>query len=89
MKTTIKVDNIRCGSCANSIHKAMGALPGVFGISVDMVSGHVTADHTDEVSAAQLERKLASMGYATESSTKIFRGDETNIYETGCMNGNP
>ncbi len=63
MKTTIKVKNTRCGSCANAIHKSLASLTGVFGVRVDMTSGEITVDHTDEVTRGQLAAHLLSMGY--------------------------
>lgn len=70
MKTTIKVENLKCSSCANSIHKSLGLLVGVFGVNIDMVSGDVTIEHTDEVTYEQLVAKLLSLGYDEEGKVK-------------------
>lgn len=72
MKTTIKVVNIKCGGCANSIHKSLASLTGVFGVSVNLESGEITVDHTDEVSRQQLAAKLHAMGYPEEGTVKGF-----------------
>lgn len=68
MKTTIKVVNIKCGGCANSIHRSLAALTGVFGVDVNLESGGITVDHTDEVTREQLAAKLLSMGYPEEGT---------------------
>ncbi|MEG0789957.1 MAG: heavy-metal-associated domain-containing protein [Alistipes sp.] len=54
MKTTINVENIRCGGCSNSIHKSLAALTGIFGVEVDIPGGKITIEHTDEVQREQM-----------------------------------
>lgn len=71
MKTTIEVENIKCGGCANSIRKELGTIQGVFTVEVDIVNGTIVAEHTDEVDREQIAAKLLKMGY----------------YETGTVNG--
>ncbi len=73
MKATIKVDNIKCGGCANSIHKSLASVNGVFGADVDLEAGEITVDHTDEVTRVQLAAKLLSMGYPERGSVKGLR----------------
>lgn len=70
MKTTIIVDNIRCGGCSNSIHKSLASLTGVFGVEVNIPKSTITVDHTDEVSREDIARKLLSMGYPEEGTVQ-------------------
>ena len=72
MKTTIKVINIKCGGCANSIHKSLATLTGVFGVNVDIESGAITVEHTDEVTRENIAAKLLSMGYPEKGSVQGF-----------------
>ena len=72
MKTTIKVENIRCGGCSNSIHKALASVTGIFGVEVDIANSTITVEHTDEVSRKQITDKLLSLGYPEEGTTKGF-----------------
>lgn len=72
MKTTIAVENIKCGGCMNSIHKSLASLTGVFAVSIDKESGKITIDHTDEVNREQLAAKLLSMGYPEVGTAKGF-----------------
>lgn len=70
MRTTVKLkDGIGYG-CNNVIHKGLGTLTGVFGVSVDVGDGTVTVDHTDEVTARQIEDKLTGMGYRIEEAPR-------------------
>lgn len=71
MKTTIEVENIKCGGCANSIRRELGTIQGVFTVEVDIVNGTIVAEHTDEVDREHIAAKLLKMGY----------------YETGTVNG--
>ncbi|MEG1648721.1 MAG: heavy metal-associated domain-containing protein [Rikenellaceae bacterium] len=73
MKTTIIVDNIRCGGCSNSIHKSLAALTGVFGVEVDIPEGKITIQHTDELPREQMTAKLLSMGYPEVGTAKGFQ----------------
>ena len=72
MKTSIQIENIKCGGCVNSIRRTLASLNGVFGVSIDIESGEVTIDHTDEVIREQLAAKLLSMGYPEVGTVKGF-----------------
>lgn len=72
MKTTIEVENLKCGGCANSIHKSLGTLNGVYGVDINMISGKVTVDHTEEVDGRQITDKLLSLGYPVKGTVEGF-----------------
>ena len=42
MKTSIIVQNLRCGGCANTINKALSSLPNVQDVSVDVSNAMVS-----------------------------------------------
>ncbi|MEG1607288.1 MAG: heavy metal-associated domain-containing protein [Mucinivorans sp.] len=73
MKTTILVDNIRCGGCANSIRKALSALPGVEAVEVDIAKGSIAVEHQDSLEREQLTATLLSLGYPQVGSAKGFQ----------------
>lgn len=58
--TTLTAPDIVCGGCANAIKKAVGALPGVSAVEVDVDSKRVTVTHeptaTREAVTAALDR---------------------------------
>lgn len=62
MPYTIEVDNIKCGGCANSIRKALLALPGVEQVDVDIEAGRVAVWGDEEAREAVVEA-LGRMGY--------------------------
>ncbi|MDL2252022.1 heavy-metal-associated domain-containing protein [Odoribacter sp. OttesenSCG-928-J03] len=63
MKTTIKVNDVKCGNCCNFIHKELGKLQGVFGVKVDQEGNEVTVEHTEEVAEEAIQSKLEELGY--------------------------
>ncbi|HIQ40058.1 MAG TPA: heavy-metal-associated domain-containing protein [Sulfurivirga caldicuralii] len=67
MPYTIDVDNIKCGGCANSIRKALLALPGVEEVDVDIEAGRVAVQGDEETRAAVVEA-LGRMGYPERGS---------------------
>lgn len=71
MSWTVAVENIKCGGCARSIEKAMAAIPGVEGISVNVEANEVTVSGDESLRAAVLER-LARLGYPERGSLAGF-----------------
>jgi copper chaperone len=50
---TVKAPDIECQGCASAIKKALGAVPGVSEVSVDIVAKTVTVQH-DEAAAPRM-----------------------------------
>jgi copper chaperone len=62
MSWTITVENIKCGGCANSISKALAAIPGVAGVVVDVEKGDIRVE-AEEAARATVARRLLELGY--------------------------
>jgi copper chaperone len=62
MSWKITVENIKCGGCANSIRKALGAIAGVAGAEVDIEKGEIRVEG-DEVTRAAVTKRLLELGY--------------------------
>ena len=61
----LTVDGMTCGSCANTVHKALSRVPGVSEVAVDLTRGRAsvtTADGGGQVTA--IREALATVGYA-------------------------
>lgn len=41
--TTYKVEGMTCGHCVSTVEAAVGAVPGVTGVEVDLAAGTVTS----------------------------------------------
>ena len=62
MSWTVTVENIKCGGCANSITKALTALPGINSVNVDVEKGEIGVDGDQSLQPEVLKRLLA-LGY--------------------------
>ena len=62
MSWSVAVENIKCGGCANSITKALSAIPGITSVSVDVEKGEIGLDG-EEALQPEVLKKLLSLGY--------------------------
>lgn len=61
---TIRVDGMSCSHCENAVKKAVGALPGVESVSVDLKGKTVTVAFDDEkTSFTQIAEAIENQGY--------------------------
>jgi copper chaperone CopZ len=65
MTTTFVSEDISCEGCASSIKKAVGALPGVTDVSVEVDSQRITVIHEESVSRETLVSALDKAGFET------------------------
>ncbi len=69
--TTLKAPDIVCGGCANAIKKAVGALPGVADVAVDIDTKVVTVKHDEQTTPrAAVERALDDAGFPVEPAAR-------------------
>jgi len=61
--TVIKVLNLKCGGCANTIKKGIVTIEGINEILINLNTSEVSIDATDELVIQQVKEKLSSMGY--------------------------
>jgi copper chaperone CopZ len=59
----ITVKGMSCGHCAAAVTKALGALPGVSQVKVDLATGRVTFTSADPILQAELARTIKAAGY--------------------------
>lgn len=63
MKTTLKIQNLKCSGCANTIITKLSDLKGVQDISVDNETNTVTFDYENEVNLIETKDVLTKLGY--------------------------
>ncbi|MFO0809008.1 MAG: HAD-IC family P-type ATPase [Gemmataceae bacterium] len=63
METKFAAPGISCEGCARTIRDALGAVPGVSGVSVDIAGKTVRVDHGPSASREALAAVLARAGY--------------------------
>lgn len=68
MKTTIRVDNLKCGGCANTVRKQLLTLPGIINVLVYPEKDEVEIEYNEHAEANQIKQKLRDLGYP-ESGT--------------------
>ncbi|MGE0218387.1 heavy-metal-associated domain-containing protein [Mycolicibacterium sp.] len=61
--TTITVDGMTCGGCANSVRAELSTIPGVQDVAVDLVNGTVTIASAAPVDADAIRAAVEEAGY--------------------------
>jgi copper chaperone len=59
----ITVKGMSCGHCAATVTKALGALPGVSRVQVDLGTGRVTFENANPISKEELAKVITAAGY--------------------------
>lgn len=60
---TIKIENLKCGGCANTIKKGMLSIEGIKYVNVNVESSEVNVDTNDILILKKVKQKLSNMGY--------------------------
>ena len=62
-KSIINVEGMSCEHCVNAIQKAVGALPGVESVVVDLSAKTVTVEHGSDVNSDKIKEEIEDQGY--------------------------
>ncbi|MDR0778779.1 MAG: copper ion binding protein [Methanomassiliicoccaceae archaeon] len=63
-RSVIKVEGMSCGHCANAVTKAVGTMPGVSNVTVDLKGRTVTAEYDAAVSSLdKIKGKIEDQGF--------------------------
>ncbi len=65
METNLRAPGISCGGCDRTIRRALGAVAGVSGVSVDVAARTVNITHDESVGRDELAETLRGAGYPT------------------------
>jgi len=63
-ETILKVPDIVCGGCADSIKNALGKIDGVEKIKVDVERKTVAVEHGEQISRENIEAALDDIGFS-------------------------
>ena len=64
MKTILKVSGMSCEHCVKAITGAVGALPGVTCVDVDLDTGIVTVEHDPSLASVDnIKKEIIEQGY--------------------------
>jgi copper chaperone len=59
----IKIQGMTCQHCVMSVTKALGTLPGVKNLRVDLVKGEAAFENTQNISRDSLRKAVEDAGY--------------------------
>lgn len=67
MKTDLKIEGMTCDHCARAVRQALEGVSGVETASVDLLLGHATVEHDENVSTDDLEDAVNEEGYTARA----------------------
>lgn len=87
MTTTIKIQNLKCGGCANTIITKVSDLENVNEVTVNVEESTVTFNSSSEKEVENVKRKLAILGYPAdgENNSVISKAKSYVSCATGKM----
>ncbi len=59
----IKIQGMTCQHCVMSVTKALGAIPGIKNLKVNLVNGEATFENTQNVPLANIRKAVEEAGY--------------------------
>ncbi|MEX0996960.1 MAG: heavy-metal-associated domain-containing protein [Flavobacteriaceae bacterium] len=63
MKTTLHIQNLKCGGCAHTVTTKLSAIEHIENVNVDVETDTVSFDYSNENDLEQVKKKLLSLGY--------------------------
>jgi len=67
--TTIEIQNLKCGGCANTVTKGVQSIDGISEVSVDVETSKVTFHSNTPESIEAVKAKLSRLGYPEVDAT--------------------
>lgn len=77
MKTTITIQNLKCGGCVNTITSKLSEIRNISNVLVDKISSTVSFRYSDPDDALLVKEKLKKLGYppADERNSQAIRAN--------------
>lgn len=63
MRTTIEIQNLKCGGCANTVITKLNTLETINNIEIDVETSKVSFDYTSANDLSLVKHKLVQFGY--------------------------
>jgi len=63
MKTTLQIQNLKCGGCGHTVTTKLSTLDNISNVSVDVDNDSVSFDYIDENDLENAKNKLLALGY--------------------------
>ena len=72
-RTVVRVEGMDCASCAATVEKRVGQLPGVHRAVVTFAIGRLDAEHEPGLALEEIERAVRDAGYGVERAQEVER----------------
>ena len=66
MKSTLIIQNLKCGGCANTISTKISSLENITDVEVDVEASSVSFTFQNAIELQSVKEKLAHLGYPIE-----------------------
>lgn len=63
METTIHIQNLKCGGCANTISKGISSIEAIQNVLVNVEKSTISFSYDKEEQVEEVKNKLKSLGY--------------------------
>lgn len=84
MKSSIVVENIKCGGCSSRIISQLSKIDHIDNVEIDIEQGLISYDHSNKESVAVVNKALKAMGYPEKGTGSSL--DNAKSY-VSCMIG--
>ncbi|MBD0835417.1 heavy-metal-associated domain-containing protein [Aestuariibaculum suncheonense] len=72
MQTTIIIQNLKCGGCANTITNNLENIDEISDIQIDLEKSTVSFNCDNEIGVVKVETKLKALGYPSIEDENSF-----------------
>jgi Cd2+/Zn2+-exporting ATPase len=72
-RTVVRVEGMDCASCAATVEKRVGQLPGVHRAVVNFAAGRLDAEHDPGLALEEIEKAVRDAGYGVQSAPEVER----------------
>lgn len=85
MKTSIMIQNLRCGGCANTITNKLSSIINISNVKVDIDESKVSFNHTNTEDALMVKERLKNLGYPSIEDSNSFTSKAKSL--VSCATG--
>lgn len=72
LKTSLQIQNLKCGGCAHTIVKHLSDIDGLSEVHVQVEDSTVFFHYTDESQVEEVKTQLKKLGYPEESENNTL-----------------
>ncbi|MDQ3589963.1 MAG: cadmium-translocating P-type ATPase [Actinomycetota bacterium] len=72
-RTVVRVEGMDCASCAATVEKRVGQLPGMRRAVVNFAAGRLDAEHEPGLAIEEIEKAVRDAGYGVRSAQEVER----------------